>query len=164
MSGVRITNHEQIAKIEQICRDAGVSIGQVAKIPGAGEAISINQDASALVKPKGRSHGQHTTGVMNKVESSYAAHLDSRGLAWKFEAITLKLANRLHYRPDFMVIEKDGSISLHEVKAWWKASKRVGWAEKARVKWKAAADKFPMFRFVAAWQKDGAWEMEVYGE
>ena len=41
--------------------------------------------------------------------------------SWRYEAVTLKLADKTTYTPDFLVVLVDGSIELHEVKGTWNA-------------------------------------------
>ena len=102
-------------------------------------------------------------GTMNKTEQAYAHHLDwlkSEGevLEYRFESVTLRLAKRTRYTPDFMLIMDDGTIELHEVKGFWR--------DDARVKIKVAAEMYPMFRFVAvkkiAKKHGGGWSAEGF--
>lgn len=102
-----------------------------------------------------------TAGMMNKTEERYAQHLELRRRAgeidrWGFELYKLRLAKNLHYTPDFMVIEADGTISLHEVKGRWE--------EDARAKIKMAAEMFPWHRFVAVQWVKGEWVFEEFSE
>jgi hypothetical protein len=111
------------------------------------------------IRPRPRSKPS----TMNKLEAAYAENLEmtrrfasnpafSHGLiAWKFDAIKLRLAKRTWYTPDFLVVTTD-AIELHEVKGHWE--------DDARVKWKVAAESYPWFRFVAVTQKKGAWHYE----
>ena len=83
---------------------------------------------------------------MNKLEAAYADLLETRRrrdeiLAWKFEAVKLRLAANTFYTPDFMVWHNDGSLELVECKGFWR--------DDARVKIKVAAELFPCFRFTA---------------
>lgn len=99
-----------------------------------------------------RWHGRarHQPGVMNKQESKFAENLEALRLSgeilsWMYEPLKLKLADRTYYSPDFMVIYPDGLIEFAENKGHWE--------DDARVKIKCAAEKFPMFRFVAVDKK-----------
>lgn len=102
----------------------------------------------------------HEVGRMNKLETAYAAHLDGelragRVLWWGFEVVKLKLAEKTFYAPDFSVLMADGGFELHEVKGHWE--------DDARVKWKATAERFWMFAFVAVTRPDcGGWKFERY--
>lgn len=105
----------------------------------------------------------HIPGVMNKTEAEYASHLSlamkADEIVWyRFEAVTLKLANNTRYTPDFAVELANGEIEMHEVKGFWR--------DDARVKIKVAAALFP-FRFIAVVKRTakngGGWEREIIG-
>lgn len=86
---------------------------------------------------------------MNKLEASFAMTLEAQKRAgkivlWRYERLTLKLADDTRYTPDFYVLELDGSVSLTEVKGFMR--------DDALVKLKVAAAQFPEFRFYL-WQK-----------
>lgn len=103
---------------------------------------------------------RHVRGRMNKTEAAYAENLELRRMAgevvaWRFEDVGLRLADRTLYYPDFQVILSDGTVEFHEVKGHW--------MDDARVKWKAVAERFPEFRFLAVKKKGGGWEFEEYG-
>lgn len=107
-------------------------------------------------------HAVHTPGKMNKTEAAYAERLEgmmrSGEIAWyRFEAVTLKLADNTRYTPDFAVENKDGELEMHEVKGFWR--------DDARVKIKVAAAIFP-FRFIAVQAKSkkdgGGWKVEKF--
>jgi hypothetical protein len=93
-----------------------------------------------------------TRGRMNKAEAAYAEQLELWKRAghlrdWKYGALSLRLADRTWYRPDFFVTANaphaNGLVVLeiHEVKGHWE--------DDARVKFKVAAELYPMFRFLA---------------
>ena len=95
---------------------------------------------------------------MNRWERGYADHLELRKRGgevkvYEFERFKLKLADKTYYTPDFLVVLADDTIELHEVKGHWE--------EDARVKWKATADRYPIFRFVAVTGGPGKWRYEV---
>lgn len=101
---------------------------------------------------------QHKAGEMNRLESDYAAYLQSlkfSGLIcdYAFESIKLRLADRTFYTPDFAVITSDLTLEFHEVKGFWE--------EDARVKIKVAAEQHP-FRFIAIQRKRGEWIREEF--
>ena len=85
-------------------------------------------------------------GTMNKTEAAFAALLDLRVkageiAAYWFESLTLRLAARTTYTPDFVILHNDGLIEVAEVKG--------GFIEDdAMVKFKVAAEAFFMFQFV----------------
>lgn len=106
--------------------------------------------------------GRMKAGKMNGLESEYAALLEARKIAgeiawYKFECITLKLADDTRYTPDFAVMLADGAMEMHEVKGFWR--------DDARIKIKIAADMFP-FRFVSARKRpkkaSGGWDIEEF--
>lgn len=93
---------------------------------------------------------------MNKLEASYALHLEERKLAgdvlsFFFESVKFRLADKTFYTPDFLVMRGDGQIEVHEVKGFWE--------DDARVKIKVAAETFP-FRFLAIKKGRMGWEVE----
>lgn len=93
--------------------------------------------------------------AMNKTEAEYAGMLEERRLRgevawWRYEAITLKLADNTRYTPDFLVMLPDGVLEIHETKGGF--IREDGW-----LKLKVAAALFP-FRFFLcqkASKKDG---------
>ncbi len=106
--------------------------------------------------------GRMKAGKMNRTEAAYAARLEELKAAgeilWhSFEGLTLRLADRTRYTPDFAVMRADGLLELHEVKGFWR--------DDARVKIKVAAELFP-FRFIAVKAKSkkagGGWSQEVF--
>lgn len=89
--------------------------------------------------------GRFHSGVMNKTEAAYAAHLAARlhvgdVLWYRFEGHKLRLADNTFYTPDFAVIVASGALEFHEVKGHW--------TDKARAKTKVAAAEYP-HRFIA---------------
>lgn len=81
---------------------------------------------------------------MNKTEAEYADALEARKARgevvwWRYEAITLKLADNTRYTPDFLVMRPDGELQVHETKGGF--IREDGWQ-----KLKIAAGLFP-FRF-----------------
>ena len=68
-------------------------------------------------------------------------------LWYSFEGITLRLADRTTYTPDFVVMLANGELEMHEVKGFW--------TDDAKVKVKVAAEKFP-FRFIAVRMVNGS--------
>lgn len=89
--------------------------------------------------------GRMKAGRMNNTEFAYSKVLElskasGRVLWYSFEGITLRLADRTTYTPDFIVMLENGEIEVHEIKGFW--------TDDAKVKIKVAAEKFP-FRFIA---------------
>ena len=107
---------------------------------------------------------RHQDGRMNKTEAAYAKRLEVERFAgrvalWRFEELKLRIADRTWYTPDFVVLDKEGHLELHEVKGGH-------WEDDARVKVKAVAEAYPEFRVVAVTKvpkKDGGgWKEEVF--
>lgn len=101
------------------------------------------------------------TDRMNKTERRRADELEALKRAgeirdWKFEALTLFLAPRCRYTPDFLIIEADGRIRFEETKGYWR--------DDARVKIKAAAQLYPHFPFTALRPSKGGpgWTIEHF--
>jgi hypothetical protein len=113
------------------------------------------------VRPSRPEHLNPQRGRMNKTEAAYAQHLDALKLAgeivgYRFEAMTLRLADRTSYTPDFLVETVDGPrLEFHEVKGFWR--------DDARVKFKVAAELFPMFAFVEVKRKERRWACQQIG-
>jgi len=106
--------------------------------------------------------GRLKSGVLNKTEEAYSLYLESRKYAgeilwYKFEGLKFKLADNTSYTPDFVVMMKDCSIELHEVKGYWQ--------DDAKVKIKVAASLYP-FKFIAvkavSKKLGGGWSVEEY--
>lgn len=119
-----------------------------------GQAFETRKAAKVLAKGKLEIVGKNR---LERDYASYLAVLQERGLihAWLYEPFGLRLGAACFYHPDFLVILPDGSLEIHETKGFWR--------DDARVKIKAAADKFPWFRFVAIQRNKGQWETEVFG-
>ena len=102
-------------------------------------------------------------GEMNGLETRMTIMLNEakhngRIAEYWFEGITLRLAERTRYTPDFLVMLADGTLECWEVKGHWE--------DDARVKIKVAAELFPfVFRaFKPKAKRDGGgWSMEVFG-
>ena len=114
------------------------------------------------MKPNFLALGRMKSGVKNKTETAYAEYLESEkvlgNILWyKFEGITLKLADDTRYTPDFFVINKDRELECREVKSVWR--------DDSKVKIKIASELFP-FRFIAVYAKTkkegGGWRIEEF--
>lgn len=104
---------------------------------------------------------------MNKTEARYKAHLEgelaaSRIAFFDFECFKLRLADACQFIPDFMVVDADGYIELHDVKARWKSTGKAHIEDDAMVKLKGAAEKYPFFRVFAVWEEDGLWKRREF--
>lgn len=102
--------------------------------------------------------GRLKSGTMNKLETKYAAYLEGLKAAgiihwYSFEPANLRLGDKCFYRIDFMVLNGDNALEVHEVKGRWE--------DDALVKIKVAAEKFP-FRFIAIQQVKGEWVVREF--
>lgn len=93
--------------------------------------------------------------TMNRTEARYAQELELRLRVgeiawWKYEGVTLKLADDTRYTPDFVVMLSNLELECHETKGFMR--------EDARIKLKFAATQFP-FRFYLAILKQGSFEV-----
>ena len=104
---------------------------------------------------------------LNKGEAQYAQVLEAEKRAgritdYRFEAVKLRLADNTHLTMDFLVIDCDGFVQLHDVKALWSHGK-VGVQEDANIKMKVAASQYPYFQFLTVWkEKNGMWNKKTY--
>jgi len=92
---------------------------------------------------------------MNQTERVYALILEAAKRngalrSWRYECVTLKLADGVRYTPDFLVIRGDGTAEFHEVKGGFIR-------DDARVKLRVAARQFPEFVFQLAQCTRGQW-------
>jgi hypothetical protein len=95
---------------------------------------------------------------MNGTERRYARFLELRRTAgevlwYGYEPIRIKLAPRTWYTPDFVLLMRDGSIEIHEVKGFWR--------DDARVKFKVAATMLPFATFRAVRRDGDGWDVET---
>ena len=110
--------------------------------------------------------GRLRYGEMNKTEAEFAALLrkfkrEGRIEDFWFEAVSFKIAeNKCRYTPDFLVLLRDMSLVVFEVKG----SLRV-FQDDAKVKCKVFSDKYPLRLYIVAPRpkKAGAgWECLSY--
>lgn len=81
---------------------------------------------------------------MNRTEAAYGLVLEARKRAglireYHFQALTLKLGDDCRYTPDYLVVNEDWTLELHEVKGFMR--------DDALVKLKVCARLFP-FRVI----------------
>lgn len=96
---------------------------------------------------------------MNKLEQAWANELElakraGEVLDYRYEAVKLRLADKTFYTPDFMVIQKDGTIRFDETKGFMR--------EAARVRLNVAVDCYPQFRFRLIQKKKGQWNVKDF--
>lgn len=93
----------------------------------------------------------------NKTEQDYnRRHLAGRGL---YEVVTFRLPGGSRYTPDYLTVDGQGRITLHEVKG----SYRLHSHGRARTAFRECATAFPMFRWVWATRQDsGEYVIETF--
>lgn len=107
-------------------------------------------------------------GEMNANEQRYAAWLQTKKdhggvVDFQFEKITLKLAPRTTLTVDFLVVTRDLTLELHEVKGGKKNGK-YHVEEDAWLKLKLAAAQFPWLKILVVWwHKDHGWKEQEVG-
>jgi len=106
-------------------------------------------------KAKAREGPGKRVAGLNKTEREWKAMLESRGYVVHVQSITLTLAERCTYTPDFWALEPDGTITL------WDSKGGHVW-EDSIIKQKTAAAMFPMFKFVQAQKKGGKWTEKTW--
>jgi len=100
---------------------------------------------------------RRVAGKMNKGEAAYASFLEIQLRAghireYKYEGLTVKLADDCRFTADFFVVNGEDEVELHEVKP---ASKGKYFArEDAKIKLKICAAQFP-FRVFVCWPASG---------
>ena len=108
--------------------------------------------------------GRLPVGKLNKTEQAYFEHLEARRLAgsilwFKAHAFNVRLADNTFYRIDFLVLESDMTLSIHEVKGGFTS-------EKGQMKIKLCAEILPVFRIFKATKlnqkQGGGWKIEDF--
>jgi len=112
---------------------------------------------------RGRTVGRYVG--MNKTEAEHAANLTALKSAgkiidFKFDHITIKIADDTRYTPDFWVMLADRTIEFHEVKGWM-------FEDDALVKIKVASEQcyWAVFRaYIKQSKKNGGgWKVREFG-
>lgn len=107
--------------------------------------------------------GRLPVGEQNKTEQAFDHYLAMQKLAgeilwYKFSGIKLRLADNTFVTVDFFVLTKDREIQAIDTKG----SPRI-YMDDAKVKMKAAAEAYPIFRFRVAFPKakkdGGGWDL-----
>lgn len=108
--------------------------------------------------------GRLPKGTMNKTEGAYAELLERRRLAgeildWKFHPLRVRLADNTYYEVDFMSLDADMLITMHETKGGFTT-------DKGQMKIKLCAEVLPWFRMVKATKlskkEGGGWKIEDF--
>ena len=145
-------------------------------LTGAEVRALLSQDHTqhqGSVKPKARGRHRVDTTKMNKTERAYFEFLQSRlqrgEITWfKYKPFSIKMADDLHYQPDFCLLDAHTSeLIVDDVKGRKRdkvvtkkanpnGDRFIPWIEEdALVKIKAVATMFP-FRFRVVWPLPGS--------
>lgn len=146
-------------------RTPRLEMSDVASWPNrTGRPVLVNgepMDQPRTVTP--RSEPTARRGRLNKTETRYSQRLDAdvkdgRISRWRFEGVTLRLADGARFTPDFFVTPAglNDRLELHEVKGGFIR-------EAAMVRLKVAAELFPEFEFILAQWKRGEWTIKRVG-
>lgn len=108
--------------------------------------------------------GRLPKGRMNGTEKAYSMRLEAmrqRGeiLGWLFHPLRVRLADSTFYEVDFLVLQADMRIAIHEVKGGHTT-------DKGQIKIKLCAEVLPWFVFYKATKqperRGGGWVLEEY--
>lgn len=146
MSGIRMTE-EQYAAV--IARQRSASAPE--------RPVSAERQTVGMPTPPEPAEAPSGPKFKSKAEARYAQLLEAQkrdGLItdWKYEAITLRLADGVRYTPDFMVRIGD-RMRLVEVKGHMR--------EAARVRLRVAVEMYPCFTWLLVWARKGKFEPEL---
>lgn len=97
----------------------------------------------------------------SRLEAKYAAYLATKKLLreisdWWYEPTKFDIGAGMRYTPDFGVLMPNGDIQYHEVKGWNRSNVA------SRMRWKLAAEKYPMYRWLWVTWHHRAWHHEEY--
>lgn len=116
-------------------------------------------------KPTGRLPLPRT---QNKTEAAYAQHLELLRIAgdilyYGFEVVKVKVGHDCWLTPDFLIMNRDGSLALHDTKGATKTKgkqpEETYYAEEdAVVKARSVGAGFPIPMFFVFRRHDGEWE------
>lgn len=153
-----MTDSELIAMVKKNGGNVGPSLAEFMAMREAEASCRLDGETQ-VIQAKANAH---RAGRMNKTEAAYSDHLEylkkcGDVIAFYFEAIKFRLAEKTWYTPDFMVIRADsGFIEFHEVKGFWR--------DDARVKFKVAVEMFPLFLWVVVKKTKGGWSAETVNQ
>ncbi len=132
---------------------------------------AILADAQPAPRVEGKASGSDDDGYNNKTERAYAAHLELRKRAgeikdWFYEPCRLRVADlkrgriasaagrcEIWYTPDFLIIENNDRIVIHELK---------GRETQAAMNRFRAAAALHHYRFVLVKRDGNGWSEEVF--
>jgi hypothetical protein len=95
----------------------------------------------------------------SKLERLYAMELadlvrNGTVARWYYEPVTLRLADRTTYRPDFLLVFPDGTLQFVEIKG----KSTSGRYNAGKAKFKIAREMYPHWQFVMLTRGKGGWE------
>lgn len=131
MNGLRYSdlNPALRSRVEAVCRARGIRVRKTGKnAPGATCSLRAGHRRDC---PKGP----------NATEAAYNREILAGNVV--YEAITLRLPGGSRYTPDWLTVDDNGIVHLHEVKGAW----RFPSEGRALTAWREARAAFPMFRF-----------------
>lgn len=120
--------------------------------------VSAEREAAGMQIPAEPAEAPSGPKFKSKAEARYAQLLESQKrdgliLDWRYEAVTLRLADGVRYTPDFLVRLPHGRMRLVEVKGHMR--------EAARVRLRVAAEMYPDFTWLLVWARKGKFEPEL---
>lgn len=129
------------------------------KRPQARESVSPRAEREPTGRQVAAANEKPASGpkFKSKAEARYAQILEAQVRcgqirSWRYEAVTLVLADGVRYTPDFLLHENDGRMTLVEVKGHMR--------EAARVRLRVAVEMYPAFGWFLLWAKKGGFEPE----
>ena len=146
----KLLNENQIAS-------ASRSLRKRATLSTSDEDSIANQAAlQRRTELRARGRVRKRSGEMNRTEIAFSEELSRMKFAgeiawWGWDCITLRLADRTHYRPDFAVLYADGLLRMIDTKgAKKKGDDYVPFCEEdAKMKLKIVAEQFPIIFAIA---------------
>ena len=136
-------------------------------VEGLLKNVQQRKASSILGQVKVRANTKPRDRGPNKTEARYMQHLEAEKRAgrvvwYAFEPMSIRLADKCHFTPDFLVVDSEGEVTFVDTKAWWNKQNKPGITDDSLVKLKTAAEQFPIFNFIATWEKDGIWEERMF--
>lgn len=161
------------AEIRHAAQFAPGSVTPAAQVIPADHAATnavagLNRGRKAELRARGRV--RQRAGQMNRTEKAFSDELRRMQAAgeilwWQWDCVTLRLADRTHYRPDFAVLYADGMLRLVDTKGTTKKSGEYKpfCEEDAKMKIKVVAEQFPIVFAIAyrlPLKSGGGWKVE----
>lgn len=148
-----------------------LSASRYGKKPSAGRLLTEEQYAQHqklakqdAARKRFQALGRLPKGTMNDTEAEYSQLLEQKKrsgeiLDWRFHPMNVRLAPRVFYEVDFLVLTADLQVQIHEVKGGYTT-------DKGQMKIRLCADALPWFGFFKATKlpkrDGGGWKMEEF--